>query len=338
MDSRLLRLGIVAGLFRLEEPGSAMELLETKLEMTKLSRSWRRDGLEIGFVPTMGALHEGHLYLMRRARQDCDRLVVSVFVNPLQFGAGEDLDAYPRDLENDARLAEKVGCDALFAPSVVEMYPHKVETKVTVEGPSQGLCGGSRPGHFDGVATVVAKLFNIVEPDRAYFGKKDAQQLAVVRKIVDDLDFPVSIVGCPTVREPDGLAYSSRNQYLKKEARTAAVCLFGGLLEAAKLLESGERRADRLEKAVASVVDAEPLARLDYAELRDSTTIDKLDRVPENGEAILAVAAYLSNPGKDAPAARLIDNVFILSKDGRVSIDKGVVISGFASLAENRVG
>jgi pantoate--beta-alanine ligase len=304
-----------------------MDIVTTVDEIRERVRSWRTAGEVVGFVPTMGALHEGHLYLIRTARHQCDRVVVSIFVNPLQFGQSEDFGSYPRDLNGDAHLAQGAGCDVLFAPSMEVMYPERIETTVSVAGPAQGLCGASRPGHFDGVATVVAKLFNIVSPQRAYFGRKDAQQLAVVRRMTKDLDFPVTIIGCPTVREPSGLAYSSRNKYLAPEARLAALCLHRGLVEASKLARSGETRAEVLERAVAQEVDREPLARLDYAELRDSNTIEKLEKLPDEGEALLAVAAYISNPGESQGGARLIDNVFFEIRGTQLRVDEGVVVA-----------
>ncbi len=310
-----------------------MEILTTVTETRERVFGWRRQGLSVGFVPTMGALHAGHLSLLRRARQECDRVVASIFVNPLQFGQNEDFDSYPRNLEADAALAQGVGCDLIFAPSVEEMYPEEIRTVVSVSGLSEGLCGSSRPGHFDGVATVVAKLFNIVTADRAYFGRKDAQQLAVIKKMARDLDFPVTVVGCPTVREADGLACSSRNAYLEGEARSAALCLYRGLRAASRLVSEGERRADVLERAVMAEVQAEPLATLDYAELRDWATMAKLDRLPEDGEAILAVAAYISNPPPASGKARLIDNVFIAVEQGKVTVDEGVVAAGGESAA-----
>ncbi len=282
----------------------------------------------------MGALHAGHLYLIRQAVRDCDKTIVSIFVNPLQFGPSEDFESYPRDLQTDISLAEEAGCDAIFAPSVEAMYPEKIETTVSVSGPASGLCGDARPGHFDGVATVVAKLLNLVGPDRAYFGRKDAQQLAVVRRMVKDLNFPVEIVACPTIRDADGLALSSRNRYLVPEARQAALSLYRGLMRASNLAKSGETKAQTLESAVADEIRSEPLAQLEYAELRDATTIEKLDELPEDGEALLAVAARISNPGEDAGGARLIDNIFISVDRGKVTVDEGVIVAEATSSSE----
>lgn len=308
-----------------------MEIVTTVEETRDRVSSWRRDGRVVGFVPTMGALHEGHLYLLQKARSECDRVVASVFVNPLQFGRSEDFSSYPRDLGSDAELAESTGCDLMFAPTIEVMYPGEIETAVTVSGPSKGLCGDFRPGHFDGVATVVAKLLNIVDPDRAYFGRKDAQQLAVVRRMVTDLNFPVTIVDCPTVREPDGLACSSRNRYLVPEARRAALSLHRGLVAASELVKAGETRAEALEGAVAAAISAEPLAHLDYAELRNPSTIEKLEKLPDEGEALLAAAAVISNHGEGKGGVRLIDNVFIRVHGGRATVDEGVVPAGSAA-------
>ncbi len=221
----------------------------------------RRGGALVGFVPTMGALHDGHLSLVERARRDCDVVAVSIFVNPLQFGAGEDLDAYPRDLAADLARCEAAGVDHMFAPPVAEMYPEPVLTTVSVAGPSEGMEGASRPGHFDGVATVVAKLFAIAGACRAYFGEKDWQQLQVVTRMAADLSFPVEVVGCPIVREPDGLAMSSRNVYLSPAERRAATVLHRALL-------AGRAAPDPIA-AVKDVVAREPLAELDYAEVRE---------------------------------------------------------------------
>ncbi len=255
-----------------------------------------------GFVPTMGYLHEGHLSLVRRARAENDHVAVSIFVNPTQFGPHEDYDRYPRDLERDLRLLEPLGVDLVFAPSVEEMYPSGFQTWVVVEEVSRPLEGAARPGHFRGVATVVAKLFHIVQPDRAYFGQKDAQQVAVIRRMVRDLNFPVEIVVCPTVREPDGLAMSSRNTYLSPEERRAATVLFRALQAAKARYEAGERDAERLREAMREVIGAEPLARLDYVSVADPETMQELSRV--EGRALLSLAVYI---GK----TRLIDNILL---------------------------
>ena len=255
-----------------------------------------------GFVPTMGYLHEGHLSLVRRARAENDHVAVSIFVNPTQFGPHEDYNRYPRDLERDLRLLEPLGVDLVFAPSVEEMYPPGFQTWVIVEGVSRPLEGAARPGHFRGVATVVTKLFNIVQPDRAYFGQKDAQQAVVIRRMVQDLNIPVEIVVCPTVREPDGLAMSSRNTYLNPEERRAATVLFRALQATKARYEQGERDAERLREAMREVIQAEPLARLDYVSVADPETLQELDRVEDR--ALLSLAVYI---GK----TRLIDNILL---------------------------
>ncbi len=260
----------------------------------------RAGGHRVGFVPTMGYLHHGHASLVRAARAATDVVVVSIFVNPLQFGAGEDLSAYPRDLARDSRLAEANGADLLFTPSVEEMYPVPVQTTVSVGGVSEPLEGASRPTHFAGVATVVAKLFSIVGPCAAFFGEKDFQQLAVVRRMVADLSMPVDVVGCPTRREPDGLAMSSRNVYLSPEEREAAPVVHRALQAGAAAILAGERRATEVRSLMAQIIEAEPLARLDYAEVVDASAFTVPD--PLAGTLRLLAAARFGR-------ARLIDNV-----------------------------
>ena len=260
----------------------------------------RRKGETIGLVPTMGALHAGHVSLLERAASECDVVAVTIFVNPLQFGAGEDFTRYPRTLDADVEKADSAGAIYAFAPSIDEMYPAAVATSVRVSGLSEGLEGGSRPGHFDGVATVVSKLFNIAGPCRAYFGEKDWQQLAVVRRMAADLSSPVEVVGCETVRESDGLAMSSRNVYLSPEERAAAPVLHRALRAGRDLIESGERGTSAVNAAMAGIVDAEPLATLDYAEAVDAASLER--SVSLAGDVRLLVAARL---GK----ARLIDNM-----------------------------
>lgn len=255
-----------------------------------------------GFVPTMGYLHEGHLSLIRRARAENDHVAVSIFVNPTQFGPHEDYNRYPRDLERDLRLLEPLQVDLVFVPSVEEMYLPGFQTWVIVEELSRPLEGASRPGHFRGVATVVAKLFNIVQPDRAYFGQKDAQQAVVIRRMVRDLNFPVEIVVCPTVREPDGLALSSRNTYLNPQERQAATVLFRALQAAKARYEAGERDGERLREAMREVLRGEPLARVDYVSVADPETLEELSRV--EGSALLSLAVYIGN-------TRLIDNLLL---------------------------
>jgi pantoate--beta-alanine ligase len=262
----------------------------------------------------MGFLHEGHLALMEMAARQCDTVVASVFVNPLQFGPDEDLDSYPRDVERDQQLAADAGVDVLFAPSGEEMYSDEPQTRVTLPHLSYAMEGSFRPGHFDGVATVVAKLFAGIQPDAAYFGRKDAQQLAVVRRMTTDLSFPVEIVPVPIVRTMNGLALSSRNRYLNREEREAALCLAGGLMAAADLAEAGEFDADVLESASMQPMNDEPLCLPEYATLADAETanpIGKLDR-----PAFLAVAARIGE-------TRLIDNVFFEPTETGVVADRG---------------
>ena len=274
----------------------------------------RRAGKTVGLVPTMGYFHEGHLSLMRTARASHDLVVVSLFVNPTQFGPGEDLDAYPRDPEGDARAAEAAGVDVLFTPSVDEMYPRPPLTTVTVAGISDGLCGASRPHHFGGVATVVTKLFSIIGPCTAYFGKKDFQQLVVVQRLVADLDLPVSVIGVATARELDGLAMSSRNAYLASDERQAATVLFRALEGALKTVMSGERDPVRIREAAVDLVAGEPLVRLEYAEVVRANDLAPVGRIEEGIGHVIALAAVVGS-------TRLIDNA-TFAVDGRnVTLD-----------------
>ena len=262
----------------------------------------------IGLVPTMGYLHEGHVSLIRKAREECDVVVLSVFVNPLQFGPGEDYERYPRDLERDAKIAEQAGVDFLFAPSVEEMYPQTPLTKVTVSQLTDRLCGASRPGHFDGVATVVTKLFHIVEPDRAYFGMKDAQQVAVVEQMVRDLHFPVTVVPCPTVREKDGLAVSSRNVYLSEEERKQATVLSAGLREVAEKVKRGEMtRASQAIEYLKRRISSKPLARIDYVDVLAYPELTPVEEL-KGRRVIVAVAVRFGS-------IRLIDNTILDEKE-----------------------
>jgi len=256
----------------------------------------------LGLVPTMGALHDGHLSLIRLARQDCASVVVSIFVNPTQFGASEDLGAYPRDLARDVTLAERAGADVVWAPRTEEVYPPEFQTRVQVESLTQPLEGSHRPGHFQGVATIVAKLFNAVQPQRAYFGQKDAQQAMVVRRMAQDLNFPLEIVVCPTVREADGLALSSRNAYLNPTERRAAPVLFRALSAAAEAFAAGEREADMLRERMERTLAGEPLARPQYVSVADPETLVELSG--SVGRALLSMAVHIG-------ATRLIDNLLV---------------------------
>ncbi|GBC92762.1 Pantothenate synthetase [bacterium HR15] len=279
-----------------------MQILRTIREVRDWVRAQRGAGYAIHFVPTMGYLHEGHLSLMRRAKADGGAVMASIFVNPLQFGPHEDYERYPRDFERDRQMAESVGVDAIFYPEVSEMYPPDFQTEVRVKQLSQPLCGRSRPGHFEGVATVVLKLFNIVTPDRAYFGEKDYQQLRIIQQMVRDLNLPVEIVPCPTVRESDGLAMSSRNAYLSPEERQAATVLYRSLMWAQQQVQTGERDPLRIQRGVYEMLTREPLAQIDYVELVDAETLEPVSRIER--PTLLALAVYF---GK----ARLIDNTVL---------------------------
>jgi pantoate--beta-alanine ligase len=281
-----------------------MQILNRVEPTRQLLRRWRTNGLTLGLVPTMGYLHEGHLSLIRIARSRADKVIVSVFVNPTQFGPAEDFGSYPRDLDRDAALCEKEGVDLIFSPGQSEMYPDGYSTFVTVEGSlTQTLCGAKRPGHFRGVATVVAKLFHIVSPDFAVFGRKDAQQTVVIRRMVCDLDLPVEIVTGPIIREADGLAKSSRNIYLSGEERNQAPLIKAALDAAAAAFEAGERRAATLIAEARSVLTTAARARIDYLSLVDLETLLPVERNIQ-GPALLAAAVYF---GK----TRLIDNTLL---------------------------
>jgi pantoate--beta-alanine ligase len=277
-----------------------VKTLHTIAELRPVLDGERAAGRSVGLVPTMGYLHDGHLALMRRARAETDVVVASIFVNPLQFGAGEDLEAYPRDLDRDGRLANAAGVDVLFVPSADEMFPEPVLTTVSVAHVSEPLEGAARPRHFDGVATVVAKLFAIVGTCRAYFGEKDFQQLAVVRRLARDLSLPVEVVGCPTVREHDGLALSSRNSYLTPDERDAAPVVYRALRAGVAAILAGERDPVAVRALMGQIIEAEPLAQLDYAEVVDTDSL----RVPDSlvGNLRLLAAVRFGR-------ARLIDNV-----------------------------
>ncbi|MFZ5451566.1 MAG: pantoate--beta-alanine ligase [Thermodesulfobacteriota bacterium] len=279
-----------------------MEIVSDPAQMRQMSQEWRSQGAKIALVPTMGYFHEGHLSLMRYGREAADRLVVSLFVNPTQFGPKEDLATYPRDLERDAGMAREVGVDVLYTPPAEAMYPPGYQTYVTVEELSRGLCGASRPGHFRGVATVVLKLLHQVQPDVAVFGEKDYQQLQVIRRMVADLDVPVEIVGRPIVREADGLAMSSRNTYLSQEERAAALCLFRALKAARELALSGAKSRESVLEAVKGIITATPHTEIDYLALVHPDTLQEVHTI-EN-EARLALAVKV---GK----TRLIDNTLL---------------------------
>ncbi len=293
--------------------------LETVAALRAETDAARAAGGRVGLVPTMGFFHAGHRSLMDAARAENDLVVVSSFVNPTQFGPGEDLAAYPRDPERDARVAAAARVDVLFTPSVAEMYPAgPPRTTVHVSGLTEGMCGSARPTHFDGVTTVVTKLFSIVGRCRAYFGRKDFQQLAVVRRMAEDLDLPVTVVGCPLVREPDGLAMSSRNAYLAPAQRAAAPALHGALLAAADAVGAGERNAAVVAALVRDRLAAAPRIDLEYVELRDARELEPLGRL--DGEVVVAVAARIG-------PARLIDNVVLTIAGDVVEVDAGVRVA-----------
>jgi len=274
----------------------------TVIALSDLLSARRSFSGTVGLVPTMGYLHEGHLSLIRRAKQECDHVVVSIFVNPTQFGPKEDLSKYPRDLDRDLTLIESLGADLVWAPTAEIMYPQGYQTWVEVEAITRPLEGAMRPGHFRGVTTVVAKLFNGVQPHRAYFGQKDAQQAAVIRQMTRDLNFPIEIVICPIVREPDGLALSSRNVYLDAEQRKAATVLYRSLSAAKNAYEDGEHDAEKLRQIMKDVLTSEPLAQMQYVSCADYDTLEELETV--TGKTLLSMAVFM---GK----TRLIDN-FVL--------------------------
>ena len=276
-----------------------MKIVSTINEVREQVKEWKKEGNTIGFVPTMGYLHEGHASLIDAARKNNGKVVVSIFVNPIQFGPNEDLDSYPRDLEHDAKLCEEHGVDLIFHPTPEEMYGDNFYTFVDMDVLTKELCGLSRPVHFRGVCTVVSKLFNIVTPDNAYFGQKDAQQLAVIRRMVRDLNFNLEVIGCPIIREDDGLAKSSRNTYLSKEERKAAVILHKGLLRGEELVKAGEKSAATVKQAITEIIESEPLAQIDYVEIVNFDNIETIETI--DGSILAAVAVYI---GK----TRLIDN------------------------------
>jgi pantoate--beta-alanine ligase len=285
-----------------------VEIIRTIAWMKEYARGARAEGRVIGLVPTMGALHEGHTALVARARQECSRVIASVFVNPKQFGPKEDYKKYPRDLEKDAKALGDVGVDVLFAPDVADVYPDGFRTYVTVEGISERLEGRSRPGHFRGVSTVVLKLCEIVQPHFAYFGRKDAQQVRIISEMTRDLNLDAEIVVCPVVREADGLALSSRNAYLNAEERKASTVLHRALVAVRSELSMGLRDALQLQTAMRQIIEAEPLASVDYAEIVSADTFELVVRVAKPSYAVLAVQI-----GK----TRLIDNLLIQPASGR---------------------
>ena len=275
-----------------------MKIVSTIEEVRAQVKEWKKEGLSIGFVPTMGYLHEGHMSLIDAAGEN-DRVVVSIFVNPMQFGPTEDLASYPRDLEHDAKLCEEHGVDLIFHPTPEEMYGDQFYSYVDMDVLTKELCGLSRPVHFRGVCTVVTKLFNIVTPDRAYFGQKDAQQLAVIKRMVTDLNMPLTITGCPIIREEDGLAKSSRNTYLLPEERKAAPVLSRSIFLGKEMVEKGERDCKKILASMTAEIEKEPLAKIDYVKIVDLDTMQQVEKIDRG--ILAAIAVYI---GK----TRLIDN------------------------------
>ena len=279
-----------------------MQIATTINEVRTQVKAWKKEGLSVGFVPTMGYLHEGHGSLISRARKENDKVVVSIFVNPMQFGPGEDLESYPRDLDKDSAYCESLGADMIFHPEPEEMYIDGFCSYVDMSVLTEELCGLSRPVHFRAVCTVVNKLFNIVQPDRAYFGQKDAQQLAIIKRMVQDLNMDLEIIGCPIVREEDGLAKSSRNTYLSAEERQAALVLSRAVKLGQKLVANGETDAKKIVSEMSALIEKEPLARIDYVKAVDGLTMQQIDTV--KAPMLVALAVYI---GK----TRLIDNFMI---------------------------
>lgn len=274
-----------------------MQVTKTVSETRQQIKAWKREGKTVGLVPTMGYLHEGHASLIKKCREENDIVAVSVFVNPMQFGPGEDLEAYPRDFERDSQLCQSLGADLIFHPDPEDMYDDPC-AYVSIHTLSENLCGKTRPIHFKGVCTVVSKLFNIVTPDRAYFGQKDAQQLAIIKKMVKDLNFDIEIVGCPIIREEDGLAKSSRNTYLNTQERQAALCLSRAIKKGQEIIQKGMAAEDIL-KEMQGIIEAEPLAKIDYVSVVDALTMKNVETVDR--DVLVAMAVYI---GK----TRLIDN------------------------------
>jgi pantoate--beta-alanine ligase len=283
-----------------------MKVITTIKELQQVIQRTKKQQNTIGFVPTMGFLHEGHCALLKQARNENDIVVLSIFVNPLQFGPTEDLDRYPRDFDQDQKVAEKIGVDYLFHPSVSEMYPYEPSVTLTVNRRTDVLCGASRPGHFDGVATVLTKLFHIVQPDKVYFGKKDAQQVAVVHGLVTDFNFPLEIITVDTVREEDGLAKSSRNVYLTAQERVQAPILYQSLQKAVGMIHDGETVPDRLISSIEDMIRTETSGEIDYVSILSYPQLEKVEQITEN-DIIIAIAVKFSK-------ARLIDNIILTRK------------------------
>lgn len=276
-----------------------MNIVHTIKDVKEIIKKWKDENLSIGYVPTMGYLHEGHASLIKKAREENDKVVVSIFVNPIQFGPKEDYSTYPRDLDKDSSLCDEFGANLIFNPEASEMYPNKIYSHVNVGTLTENLCGEKRPGHFQGVCTVLTKFFNIITPTRAYFGEKDAQQLAVVKKMVQDLNFPIEIIGCPIIRESDGLAKSSRNAYLNIKERKSALVLNKSLKEALNALESGETKSNTIKNIIVNRLNKEPLAKIDYVSIVDSDNLHPVEEIKSS--ILVAIAVYI---GK----TRLIDN------------------------------
>lgn len=283
-----------------------MLVVKTIKEVKEQVNLWKKEGLSIGFVPTMGFLHEGHGSLIEEAKRENDRVIVSIFVNPTQFGPNEDLDKYPKDLDGDTRLVTEKGGDLIFAPQVIEMYPENIYTFVNTSVLDNNLCGLSRPGHFRGVCTVVAKLFNIVNPHRAYFGKKDYQQLAIIKKMVKDLNFDVEIIGCDIVRSEKGLALSSRNSYLSEEEKEESLILINTLKTLKNMIAKGEKDVETLISWAIKNIHSIPSTKVDYIKIVNNDTMEDLVKV--NRDALIALAVYIN--GK----VRLIDNIEIIGE------------------------
>ncbi|HNB72341.1 MAG TPA: pantoate--beta-alanine ligase [Acidobacteriota bacterium] len=281
-----------------------MEIINRIPRMRMLSRKLRRDNRKIGFVPTMGALHDGHLSLIRRAQQMSDVVIVSIFINPIQFGPSEDFEVYPRDLARDAEQIANKGVDYLFAPSIDEMYPEDFMTYVVTENLSSRLCGASRPGHFRGVTTIVNKLFNIITPDFAFFGQKDAQQVIIIQRMVRDLCMDTEVVVCPIIREVDGIAMSSRNQYLDPEERQAGLVLYRSIELARNMYLDGERDCPKIVGVIRELIEKEPLARIDYVAAVDVDTLEPLNEIDDDTSVLIALAVFIGR-------TRLIDNTVL---------------------------